>query len=113
MQPTALVDAENVRRSTWPNLDPEELLRRCRAWAERHDARLIVVFDGATPATDAADVDGSGGGTADDRIAELAGTLDGPVWVVTSDRELRRRVSGHAERVIGGGTFVQQLLGDH
>ena len=105
-----LVDAENVRRSTWPNLSPIGLLDRCRAWAERENARVIVVFDGAPPTTGAADVEGADGNSADDRIVELAGTLDGAVWIVTSDRELRDRVRPHAERFIGGGTFVQQLL---
>ena len=112
MKPTALVDAENVRRSTWPNLGREELLERCREWAEREDARLIVVFDGAPPVTDAADVEGSGAGTADDRIAELAALVEGPVWIVTSDRALRDRVRSRADRVMGGGTFLRLILRD-
>lgn len=105
-----LVDAENVRRSMWPNLSPAELLERCRAWAERENASVVVVFDGAPPATGAADVDGTDGRSADDRIVELASTHDGLVWIVTSDRELRDRVGPHAARFIGGGTFVQRLL---
>jgi hypothetical protein len=28
-----VVDAENVRRSLWPNMPPEELVERVRAWA--------------------------------------------------------------------------------
>ena len=37
--PLVIVDAENVRRSLWPNLSPEELVARARAWAARegHD----------------------------------------------------------------------------
>ena len=104
-----LVDAENVRRSTWPNLSPIELLDRCRAWAERENASVVVVFDGAPPTSSAADVEGTDGCSADDRIVELAGTFDGPVWLVTSDRELRDRMRSHADRVIGGGTFLRLL----
>ena len=43
---TVLVDARNVQRSQWPNLTDEELIERARAWAERHDADLMLVFDG-------------------------------------------------------------------
>jgi hypothetical protein len=34
-----------------------------------------------------------------------------PVWLVTSDRELRERVREHAERIIGGGSFARELRG--
>jgi hypothetical protein len=37
--------------------------------------------------------------------------LEPAVWVVTSDRELRRRVEPHAERIIGGGSFARELRG--
>jgi rRNA-processing protein FCF1 len=47
--------------------------------------------------------------TADDRIAREASELDGPYWLVTSDRELRERAGGRAERVIGGGSFAREL----
>ena len=33
-------------------------------------------------------------------------------WLVTSDRELRERAGERAERVIGGGAFIRELLGD-
>jgi hypothetical protein len=33
----------------------------------------------------------------------------GEVWVVTSDRALRERVAGHADRVLGGGSFARAL----
>ena len=48
--------------------------------------------------------------SADDRIAREAAELDGPYWLVTSDRGLRERAGGRAERVIGGGTFLRGLL---
>jgi hypothetical protein len=109
--PLVLVDAENVRRSRWPNLSPEQLVSRSRAWAAREGAELLVVFDGPPP-EDADDVTGTGAESADDRIADLAAGLaaDGrPYWLVTSDRELRRRAGAAAERVIGGGAFVRGL----
>lgn len=55
----------------------------------------IVVFEGSE--------------TADDRIAREAAALDGPYWLVTSDRELRERAGSKAERVIGGGSFAREL----
>ena len=48
----------------------------------------------------------------DDQIARLVRELDPPVWVVTSDRELRERVHDHAERIIGGGSFAKELAAD-
>ena len=41
-----VVDAENVRRSIWPNISPEELVERTRAWAAREGHDLLIVFDG-------------------------------------------------------------------
>ena len=104
LRPLVLVDAENVRRSAWPNLSKEELVARARAWAEREGADLLVVFDGYPP-EQAPDLIGSGGRSADDVIAEL----DGPFWLVSSDRGLRERVAGHAEKLIGGGSFLREL----
>jgi hypothetical protein len=101
-----VVDAENVRRSRWPNLSREELVRRAREWAddERHD--LLVVFDGRPP-EEAPDLVGAR--NADDAIVELAEGFDGPWWLVTSDRALRERVGGAPERILGGGSFVRWL----
>jgi hypothetical protein len=99
-----VVDAENVRRSTWPNVSKRELVSRARAWARSNDAELLVVFDGEPPEA-ADDLVGSGGRSADDVIA----SLDGPFWLATSDRALRERVGGRAERVIGGGSFLRQI----
>ena len=99
-----VVDAENVRRSTWPNVSKEELVRLCRVWAEREDASLLVVFDGAPP-EEASDLLGSGARSADDVIAEL----EGPFTLVTSDRALRERVGGRADRTFGGGSFLHEL----
>jgi rRNA-processing protein FCF1 len=92
---TVLVDAENVRRSVWPNISGAELERLCAAWAERNGHEVIVVWEGRD--------------SADDRIAREVHELAPPVWVVTSDRELRRRVGEAAERIIGGGRFAREL----
>jgi rRNA-processing protein FCF1 len=48
--------------------------------------------------------------SADDQIARAVREHEPPVWVVTSDRELRDRVRDHAERLIGGGTFARELV---
>jgi rRNA-processing protein FCF1 len=90
-----LVDGENVRRSVWPNIGRDELEQRTRAWGEEHGHEVRVVWEGV--------------GTADDRIAREVRELSPPVWVVTSDRELRERVAEHVERIVGGGSFARQL----
>jgi hypothetical protein len=101
-----VVDAENTRRSQWPNVSREELVRRAREWAELQGHELLVVFDGAPPA-EAPDLLGSR--NADDAIVDLAAELPTPWWLVTSDRGLRGRVGGRPERVIGGGSFVRTI----
>jgi hypothetical protein len=94
---TVLVDGENVRRSLWPNLGRDELVELAGAWGEANGHDAVVVWEGAE--------------TADDRIAREVRDLEPAVWVVTSDRELRRRVEPHAERIIGGGSFARELRG--
>ncbi len=101
-----VVDAENTRRSLWPNLAPEELVRRAREWAAGEGHELLVVFDGAPP-EDAPDLVGSN--DADDAIVELALRLDAPWWLGTSDRGLRVRVARAPARVIGGGAFARMI----
>jgi rRNA-processing protein FCF1 len=54
----------------------------------------------------------TGGEIADDWIARRAAEIreeDRRYWLVTSDRELRARAGGDAERTIGGGAFLGQL----
>ena len=92
---TVLVDGENVRRSTWPNLSRRELEERAQAWAEANAHEVLVVWERA-------------GESADDWIARHARDHR-PYWLVTSDRELRERAGGDAERVIGGGSFLREL----
>jgi rRNA-processing protein FCF1 len=91
-----LVDAENVRRSAWPNVAREELVRLVEEWAGRAGVDARVVFEGKE--------------TADDRIAREARELD-HYWLVTSDRGLRDRAGARAERVVGGGSFLKLLRG--
>ena len=92
---TVLVDAENVRRSLWPNLGRDELAALTENWASREGHRALVFFEGEE--------------TADDAIARWAAVPEGPYWLVTSDRQLRERAGGRAQRVIGGGTFARML----
>jgi predicted ATP-grasp superfamily ATP-dependent carboligase len=88
------VDAENVRRSAWPNMPRDELIRLVGEWAEREGVDARVVFEGVE--------------TADDRIAREAEEEE-RYWLVTSDRGLRDRAGPRAERVIGGGSFLRGL----
>ena len=94
--PVVFVDAENVRRSAWPNVSREELVRLVDDWAGREGVDARVVFEGNE--------------TADDRIAREARELE-RYWLVTSDRGLRDRAGARAERVIGGGSFLKRLRG--
>jgi hypothetical protein len=101
-----VVDAENVRRSLWPNLSQEELVRRARGWAAGAGHDLLIVFDGEPP-EEAPDLVGSR--HADDEIVDLGRSVDRPWWLVTSDRGLRERVAGGPERIIGGGSFARTI----
>ena len=92
---TVLVDAENVRRSLWPNMGRDELVQLVEEWVEREGHRALVFFEEAE--------------SADDRIARWAAEPEGPYWLVTSDRGLRGRAGAGAERVIGGGAFARTL----
>jgi hypothetical protein len=101
-----VVDAENVRRSLWPNLSREELAARARAWAEREGHELLVVFDGEPP-EQAPDLVGAP--NADDEIVRIATELERPWWLVTSDRGLKSRLGDGPDRIVGGGTFVRLI----
>ena len=94
--PVVFVDAENVRRSAWPNVSGKELVRLVEAWAQEEGVEPRVVFEGEE--------------TADDRIAREA-AAEKRYWLITSDRGLRERAGERAERVIGGGSFLRRLRG--
>lgn len=80
----------------WPNIPRDELVELVDRWAADRGVEPIVVFEGEE--------------TADDRIAREAAALDGPYWLVTSDRGLRERAAARAERVIGGGALARELM---
>jgi hypothetical protein len=113
-----LVDARNVIRSRWPNIDEQRFVSLAGTWAARVDAEAVLVFDGAAPGGETSDdrldertrIVGTGGRSADDWIAEEASRLVAAgrrPWLVTSDRALRARVD--AEATIGGGSFAGEL----
>jgi predicted RNA-binding protein with PIN domain len=116
-EPVVLVDAENVRRSLWPNLTGPELVRSCHMWAEREGVLAVVVFDRGAPGEGderCRVVEADAGKTADDWIAREAAALRETgrrFWLVTSDRALRADAGRDAERVIGGGSFARELGG--
>jgi hypothetical protein len=115
VEPVTLIDAENVRRSEWPNIGREALVDLVRAWAVATGAHVLVVFDGDPPEAETDEtikVVGTKRETADDRIARDATRLAAegrPYRLVTSDRGLRARAAGAADDVIGGGTFARTL----
>jgi predicted RNA-binding protein with PIN domain len=117
---TVLVDARNVLRSQWPNIPEQELVDLCRSWAEARSVRVVVTFDREAPGGLIGEEElsphcrlvGTGVESADDWLVRTAAELraaDQPFWLVTSDRDLRRRVGERAENVVGGGTFADEL----
>jgi hypothetical protein len=116
VDPVTLIDAENVRRSEWPNIPQEGFVELVRAWVDAVGAHAIVVFDGPAPAEEDGarlKVVGTGAESADDwitRAAERLARASRPYRLVTSDRELRARAGAGADDVLGGGTFLRSLL---
>ena len=98
------IDGRNVQRSQWPNLSDEELLERARTWAERHGHEVVLVFDGDAPPG----AIGSGSESADDWLIREVPKHPW-AWLVTSDRALRDEAGVNAGRVIGGGSFLEEL----
>lgn len=113
MRPVALVDARNVLRSRWPNIREDALVHGVEEWAAGAGVDPVIVFDGRAPEVETgARLVGTGRQIADDWIADEAARLEAegaPYWLVTSDRELRERAGGSAERVIGGGALAAAL----
>jgi hypothetical protein len=109
---TVLVDARNVLRSQWPNIPEGELVELLRAWAAANRKRVVAVFDGRAPAAvgdEQLEIVGTGAESADDWLIRTAAELEGPYWLVTSDRALRDVAGAAAERTIGGGSFAREL----
>jgi predicted RNA-binding protein with PIN domain len=113
--PTVLVDGRNVLRSQWPNIPEGDLVELTCAWAERKGVRAVVVFDGRAPESRGRDhctVVGTAAESADEWLTRKAAELraDGArFWLVTSDRALRDAAGAGAERLIGGGSFANEL----
>lgn len=111
---TIVVDAENVRRSVWPNVSREELVSLCGRLAEDEQLDVVVVFDGPPAAVEGpagVRLVGEPGRSADDLIVELAAMLaPGSSTVATSDRGLRSRLPASGLTIVGGGAFVRGLL---
>jgi predicted RNA-binding protein with PIN domain len=104
------VDAENVRRSIWPNVSRERLVELVAQWKDASGDTALVVFDGRAPSgAPGVEAVGTSAETADDWIARRVDRLHEPFVLVTSDRELRERAGGGAERIVGGGAFVREL----
>lgn len=109
-----LVDGMNVigsRPDGWWRDRPgaqARLAADLSVWARDADTQVAVVFDGAPHDIDAPGVEvvfasRRGPNAADDDIVRLVGEADDPaaIQVVTSDRELRRRVQALGARVAG------------
>ncbi len=121
-----VVDGMNVIGSKpdgwWRDRDGavRRLLGRLQALARTDGESVLLVLDGR-PLGDVpeGDHDGvevlyatrRGPNAADDRIVELLGARDdrGDVTVVTSDRDLRRRVGDLGATVVGAGSLLQRL----
>ncbi len=107
-------------RSRWPNFREDRFVTLARLWADRERVELVVVFDGRAPGgvVGTAELDerttlvGAGDEIADDWIAREAARLAGSgrrVRLVSSDRELRDRVSSCVDQIVGGGAFATLL----
>ena len=121
-----VVDGMNVIGSKpdgwWRDRDGavRRLLGRLQALARTDGEPVLLVLDGR-PLGDVpeGDHDGvevryatrRGPNAADDRIVELLGARDdrGDVTVVTSDRDLRRRVGDLGAAVVGAGSLLDRL----
>lgn len=115
-----MIDARNVARSQWPNIPDQKLVDLSWSWGAQAGYEVIVVFDGVAPIDivgkrelgPGCTVVGTGRRSADswiEREAYRYQEREQPYWLVTSDRLLRSVAGVHAERIIGGGTFANEL----
>ena len=121
-----VVDGMNVIGSRpdgwWRDRDGavRRLLARLQALVRTSGEPVLLVLDGRPPAdVPAGEHDGvevryatrRGRNAADDRIVELVGARDDAhdLIVVTSDRELRRRVEDLGATVVGAGSLLVRL----
>ena len=120
-----VVDGMNVigsRPTGWWRDRPgamRELVEELRAFAERSDDPVTVVFDGKPfdleggPGVTVRFASRRGPNAADDDIAALVQSDDDPaeLSVVTSDGDLARRVREAGATVVGAGSFRRRLDG--
>lgn len=115
---TVVVDAYNVARTAWSDIEPEDERRRTVALLEEMQARsganVVAVFDGdsnavAPTASRSVRVQFSPTGvTADDAIADLLGSLPvtQPVLVVSSDKAVARDARRQGAAVMESRAFL-------
>ena len=119
-----IVDGMNVigsRPTGWWRDRPgamRDLVGELEAFAEREGAEVTVVFDGRPfelegDAVRVVFATRRGPNAADDDVAALVEQDDAPgeLSVVTSDRDLARRVTGAGAAVVGAGEFRRRLDG--
>lgn len=121
-----VVDGYNVSKQVergWPAKTLEEqrrlLAARCAQVRRREGAELRIVFDSSEPSVpgggprlpEGVSVEFSGGPIADDAIVDIVGALDldTPVVVVTSDRELQRRVAALGAAPVPSPSFLEAI----
>jgi 8-oxo-dGTP diphosphatase len=93
------------------------LVDRVRCYAARTDRPVTIVFDTVIPDVPEGEHEGivvryatrRGRNAGDDRIVELVRDGQGPVEVVTSDRDLVSRTDGPGHRHTGAGAFLHHL----
>jgi predicted RNA-binding protein with PIN domain len=92
------------------------LVEQLGEWAARAGRDVLVIFDGPEPdgleAPDRVEVrfaERRGRDAADDDITAFVAGYDGAVRVVTSDRELARRVREHGAEVVGARELLDEL----
>jgi predicted RNA-binding protein with PIN domain len=112
-----LVDGMNVigsRPTGWWR-DRPRAMRELVEELGRLREPVTVVFDGRplemehTGDVEVLFASRSGRNAADDKIAALVATAEGPLHVVTSDGELAERVRRRGAQVVGAGAFRARL----
>ena len=92
------------------------LVSQLGEWAARSDRDVLAIFDGpepdgleAPPRVEVRFAQRRGRNAADDDIAAFVADHEAPITVVTSDRELARRVRERGAEVVGARELLDQL----